>query len=154
MTIEWHIETRQIKDLKPYHKNPRKCSSTQAAILNKSITNYGMVEDPCINLDNTIIGGHQRIRILKKQGTREIDVKVPNRELDDKEIEELNIYLNRGGEFDYDILANQYEMPDLIDYGFSSNELGLALDNIDVDIEEKPKKEKKKKQCPNCGEPL
>ncbi len=43
----------------------------------------------------------------------------------DKE-KELNIRLNKsGGEFDMDILANEFDIEDLNDWGFSDLELGL-----------------------------
>jgi hypothetical protein len=40
--------------------------------------------------------------------------------------------------WDYDLLANHFEVPDLIKYGFSTDELEMTM------IDEKPKKAKKK----------
>lgn len=118
--IEWHVEKRNIKDLKDYHKNPRKMTKEQAKDLQESLHKFGVVGKPFINLDNVIIGGHQRVRTLKKMGHKEIEVEVPNRLLDEKEVEELNIRHNRNtGSFDDDMLANQFDIEDLIDWGFS-----------------------------------
>jgi ParB-like chromosome segregation protein Spo0J len=107
---------------------------------------FGLIEKPVINLDNTIISGHQRIQILKKQGTKEIECWLPDRHLTDKEVDELLIRLNKNhASWDYDLLANSFEVPDLIEYGFTTDELEVTIPD------EKPKKGKKKKECPNCG---
>ena len=79
-----------------------------------------------INANNTIIGGHQRINILKaKYGANgmEVDVRVPSRELTKQEEQELNIRLNKNlGEWDFDALAN-FDEELLKDIGFESQEL-------------------------------
>jgi ParB-like chromosome segregation protein Spo0J len=89
--ITWHLEKRKIKDLKDYSKNPRKLTVEQADHLKTSLEKFGIIDKPFVNLDNILIGGHQRVKILKKMGHKEIEVYVPDRNLDDKEIEELNI---------------------------------------------------------------
>lgn len=118
MSLEWKIETRKISDLKEYHKNPRKITKEQMKHLELSILKFGLIDKPFINVDNTILGGHQRIKILKKLGYYEIQVQVPNRPLNSKEMEELNYRHNENsGDFDYDILANEYDYGDLISWG-------------------------------------
>lgn len=151
--IVWKNEIRKIKDLKPHPKNPRLISSHDAANLERKIQKFGLVDKPTITLDNTIIGGHQRISVLKKMGHTEVECQVPDRDLTDKDIEDLNIGLNRiRGEWDYDILANQFEESDLVDYGFSEQELEMNVEEIDSSNKEDEKqKEKKKKMCPSCG---
>jgi DNA modification methylase len=122
--IEWHIEKRKVSDLKAYHKNPRRLTKDQAAHLKTSLDKFGLIDKPCINLDNTVIGGHQRLNVW---GRDEIEVNVPNRMLEDKEVEECNIRLNRNtGEWDFDVLANEWETADLIDWGFTLDELSIA----------------------------
>ena len=146
--ISWHLEKRKISDLIPHPKNPRKLSKHDAEHLQKSLERFGLVEKPILNLDNQIIGGHQRLSILKKMKAQEIDCWVPDRELSDKEVDELNIRLNMGGSFDFDILANSYEIEDLKEYGFEDIDLGLDI----IDPEPEPKGKKKKlSTCPQCG---
>jgi hypothetical protein len=76
---------------------------------------------------------------------------VPDRALLEREVDELNIRLNRNhGEFDYDILANSWDVPDLLDWGFNPEELELiAIDPLES--EDKQEKKKKKHTCPSCG---
>jgi len=147
--IEWHLERRRIKDLKPYPKNPRYMSKDQARYLQRNLEKYGLIDKPSINLDNTLIGGHQRIKILKKMGEKEIDVFVPSYELTKEEVKELNLTLNRlHGDFDYDILANEYDMEDLFESGFTDRELSMVSEAREEILE---KKNKKLKKCPSCG---
>lgn len=124
--IHWTLEKRKISDLSEYAKNPRRLSKFQADHLRESLNKFGQCDVIQINLDNIIIGGHQRVRTLKKMGAKYVDVYVPSRMLDDKEVEELCIRLNKNkGEFDDDMLANMWDLPDLLEWGFTQNELHL-----------------------------
>lgn len=90
-----------------------------------------------------IIGGHQRYLAYKELNIKWIDVMVPHRHLDDREVEELSIRLNRhAGDWDYDVLANEFEVEDLLNWGFDSKELGMP--SIDEMLEDaKPEKQRK-----------
>lgn len=146
----WIIVKKKIKDLKNNPKNPRKITKQQQDLIKKSIGRFGLVEKPILNLDNTIIGGHQRIAILKQQGHSTVDCWVPDRQLQEKDLDDFNLMLNRvHADFDYDMLANMFEIPDLLECGFNVDELQIG----DVEeVEEKEQKTKKKlSECPACG---
>lgn len=149
--ISWTIQKRKIKDLKPHPKNPRKLSKHDGDKLKESLTEFGLIDKPIITTDDLIIGGHQRIAVLKKMGAKEVECHVPDREMTEKEIDKLNIMLNRvHGEFDYDILANMFDETLLFEAGFTQEELSFD----DVSGEEQSaeaKSEKKTKTCPSCG---
>ena len=150
MTITWKIEKRKISSLKENPKNPRKLTKEQAEHLRKSLERFGQCEPIVCNLDGVIIGGHQRIRTLKKQGIKEVDVSVPDRQLTEKEVDELGIRLNKnGGEFDYEMLANSFDPIELCEWGFKAEELDIDVSVIQE--QEKEEKAKKEKVCPNCG---
>lgn len=137
--INWKLELRKIKDLKPHPKNPRKLSKHDAEHLQKSIEKFGLIDKPIITKDGIIIGGHQRIAILKKMGKAgdSVECYVPDREIEQKDIDELCLRLNRNlGEWDWDILANQWEIDELFDAGFDPEELANSdIKNLDA-IEE------------------
>lgn len=136
MPILWTLEKRKLKDLKDYAKNPRTLTKDQEAHLSASIEKFGLIDKPIVNLDGTLIGGHQRKRVLKKLGLKEVDCYVPDRLLTEKEVEELNIRLNKNtGDFDFDILANQWETLDLLNWGFTADELQIA-DPTETEIED------------------
>lgn len=161
--IKWHLETRKISALKDHPKNPRKLTKHQEEHLKLSIDKFGLIDKPIINTDNQIIGGHQRKRILKKMGLKEIECYVPHRALDEKEVEELNIRLNQNqGEWDFDSLANEFEFENLMEWGFDPVDLigEFKLDNEDKEIVDKKEEddessqeeqEQKPAKCPECG---
>jgi hypothetical protein len=144
--IKWHLEARQTSGLKPYHKNPRYIKEEDAKHLKASII---------VNLDGTIIGGHQRINLMDKKSM--VECWAPDRMLTDEEVEECNIRLNKNqGSFDYDILANEFEVSDLFEWGFSHEEiLGKPLMTEEVIKEaDEQIRSKKDKKCPHCGQEL
>lgn len=124
--MHWNLTTVSISDLKKYAKNPRTISKGQFRQLSKSIDRFGLIDKPVLNYDKTIIGGHQRVEVLASKGYKEIECWISGSLLSEKEVEELNIRLNRGGDFDFDILANMFDIGDLLSWGFDDLELGLG----------------------------
>ena len=145
LKLKWHNETRKISDLIPYEKNPRQMTEKGMADLKNSIDKFGIAEPIVINTDNIIIGGHARYYTIKNNGSEDVDCYIPDRKLTDKQVKELNVRLNKNiaGTFDFDILANEFELTDLIDWGFEEKELDLSLWNKDDekldDVPEVPK---------------
>ncbi len=141
--LVWHTEIRKIKDLKEHEKNPRKITKDQLEKLKQSLENFNYVETIVVNLDNTILAGHMRIRALKAlgRGKEEIEVRVPNRQLTPKEAEEYLIRSNKNtGEWDWERLANEWETADLFNWGFTEDELQIEdierIEAIDDGYEE------------------
>jgi DNA modification methylase len=150
--LVWHTEMRKIKDLKEHDKNPRKITKEQMEKLKDSIKSFNYVETVVVNLDNTILAGHMRIRALKAlgRGKEEIEVRVPNRQLEPKEAEEYLIRSNKNtGEWDWDRLANEWEVKDLFAWGFTEDELEVPdpenIEAIDDGYEEEVPDEPKTK---------
>jgi len=121
----WHTEKRVVDALLPYAKNPRSISEKQMNDLKKSLTKFNLVEIPAIDTDGKIIAGHQRIRALQilGRGNEEIEVRVPNRKLTQKEYDQYLITSNAvGGDWDVEKLkAFDFDM--LLDVGFDQVEL-------------------------------
>ncbi len=121
--IIWTTEKRRAEELSPAPYNPRKWSDKDTAELTKSLERFNLADPIVINQNNTIIGGHFRLHILKQKGLSEVDVRVPSRLLTEHEEKELNLRLNRNlGQFDFDLLAN-FDEDMLKDVGFASEEL-------------------------------
>jgi hypothetical protein len=128
--LEWHNETRIVKDLVPYEHNPRILSEDKKEKLIASIEKFNLAEVPAINTDNKIIAGHQRIKILMLlgRGDETIDVRVPNRKLTEKEFKEYNITSNVPiGFWDIDVLDEAFADIDL---------MGLGLDVSSIEVPE------------------
>ena len=132
--------------------NPRQLSEAQHQDLTDSIKRFGLVDPLIINTHkdrkNILIGGHQRCKIAKELKYKTVPC-VEVSLTPDKE-RELNIRLNRNtGEWDWDALANYFDVEDLTDWGFTDDELQFWGDepenrlsrSIEVPVYE-PKNEK------------
>ncbi len=152
--IEWNLGSMSIRLLKENPKNPRQINKDSVERLGDFIDKFGLIDKPIINQDNTIIGGHQRIRILKKKKVKTVECWIPSRMLTEIEVDEICLGLNlHQGRWDFDVLANEYEALDLLNWGFSEEQLlGCCKEAEDEETKAKAAgKEKKKHECPNCG---
>ena len=121
-----NIINKDINSLISAEYNPRQLKKEQYQNIKESLQRFGFVDPVIVNKNkdrkNIIIGGHQRVKVAKDLKYTEI----PCLELDlplDKE-KELNIRLNKNvGEWDYDILANLFDFNDLMDWGFTEDDL-------------------------------
>ncbi|OBW61088.1 MAG: hypothetical protein A9183_03010 [Dehalococcoides mccartyi] len=106
------IRTISINDIKPAAYNPRKDlkpGDAEYIKLKKSITEFDMVE-PLIWNETTgnLVGGHQRLKVLKEMGRTEVEVSVVK--LSDAKEKALNIALNKiSGEWDMPLLKDLLE---------------------------------------------
>ena len=124
------IESKLITQLKPATYNPRQISTKQYNDLKASIKKFGLVDPVIVNKNNTVIGGHQRLKICKELKYIEIDCVVLD--LSKEEERELNIRLNKNtGDFDMDILANEFDIDELTDWGFKHIDLDINIDKLD-----------------------
>jgi len=154
MAIKWHTEKRKITDLMGYENNPRQVKKDRFKQLAKNIDSVGFFGGIVINLDNVVLSGNQRIKVLLDKGFDEIEVMVPDRALSVEEEQEVNITANViAGEWDADILSSAFSTDDLADWGLTDFDVGLA-DEKDLSGEADSPKEPKVKKCPACGELL
>ena len=130
--MEHKIIHREINSLIFAEYNPRQLTKDQYQNLKDSISRFGLVDPIIVNSNkerkNIIVGGHQRVKVAK-----DMDLEfVPVIEVDlsyDKE-RELNVRLNKNtGEWDMDVLANMFDMDELIDWGFNEKELNIFSDD-------------------------
>jgi len=129
--LEWFTVRRKVNDLIPFEKNPRTMSEKQIEDLKVSLQTFNLVEVPAIDLDGTIVAGHQRVKILQllDRGEEEIDVRIPNRKLTDEEYKQYLLTSNSlKGDWDYDLLKN-FDIDTLLMAGFSDNELASIWDD-------------------------
>ena len=92
-----YIETKKISELNPALYNPRKDlqpGDKEYEKLKKSIEEFGYVEPVIWNKQTgNIVGGHQRLKILKAQGLDEVDCVVVD--MSEAKEKALNIALNK-----------------------------------------------------------
>ena len=124
------IELIKINKLKPAEYNPRQITTKQYNDLKESIRQFDLVDPIIVNKDMTVIGGHQRLKVCKDLNYKDVDCVILD--LSKEQERELNIRLNKsGGDWDMDILANEFDIEQLTDWGFKHIELGLNIDKID-----------------------
>ena len=70
-----NLQTLTLSTLKPAPYNPRKISDDAMGRLEKSVKEWGIVDPLIVNKATgyTIIGGHQRFKVLQKQGVETAD---------------------------------------------------------------------------------
>ena len=138
---------------KQYHKNPRQITTKQMTELAYSLGKLGDLSGIVHNLEtDELIGGNQRAKIMRldeckivlteeyeepdEQGTVGLGYviwqgkKYAYRSVrwDAATAEEANIRANKaGGTWDFDILANEFELTDLLEWGFEPFEFGLEI---------------------------
>lgn len=146
--LQWHTEKRIVDTLIPNAAAPRTISKKQLTALKKSLTTMGLVEIPALDLDNSVLAGSQRIKVLQLmgKGQTEIDVRIPNRKLTDEERDRYMIGSNSiSGDWDYAKLKD-FDLDLLLDVGFDKDELNkiwqkdAETEDDDFDVEAELKK--------------
>lgn len=130
--LEWRTERRKVKDLIRYEKNPRILSPIQLEGLKRSLCRYNLAELPCINTDGTLVAGNQRVLALSLLGRdeEEIECRVPNRPLTDKEFRDYLLTSNRSGaDWDWAKLAADFDLGELMTAGFDDTDLSTIFDD-------------------------
>lgn len=105
--MKWQII--HVDKLKPAVYNPRKklkSGDKEYEKIKNSILEFGYVEPIIVNSDMTVIGGHQRLTVLKDLGHCEVQCVVIDIK-DSAKVKALNIALNKiSGEWDEKLLAD------------------------------------------------
>lgn len=135
------LEKIKVKDIVPAEYNPRKISDEELSRLEDSIDEFGFVDPIIINLkNNRIVGGHQRFKIIQKEGLDELNllrlgnvgwafVETDLKVKDGNYEKALNIALNKiSGEWDTGKL--DLILDDLAVEGFD-----VTLTGFDVDLD-------------------
>ena len=152
------MELRRVKmeQLKPAPYNPRYMTDEELQRLKESIKTFGLV-DPLIWNKRTghVVGGNQRLKVLKELGYAEVDVVVVD--IDEETEKALNIALNKhAGHFDLDKLS---EVLTEINFdpavlGFDEAEYKELITDIEELAEElltdEPLEGSKKQKCITC----
>ena len=156
--LEWHTETRQVKELVPWDSNPRTLSEDQQEQLKRSLEKFNLVELPAIDTTNRLIAGHQRVKVLLilGRGDEQIEVRVPNRKLTEAEFREYNLRSNHtSGSWDFEKLKG-FNIDTLLDIGFDDTDLSAmwsdALETEDDNFDTEKELEKLKKPTTKPGD--
>jgi len=134
------IELKKISDIKLNPNNPRLIKDDKFKKLVQSIKDFPEMLDIrpiVVNKDMIILGGNMRYRACKEAGIKEIPVIVTD--LSEEKQREFLIKDNTsGGEWDWDMLANEWDTDELEAWGldlpsFDIDDLGTAEED-DYDV--------------------
>lgn len=163
-----------INEIKPNNSNPRIIKDKQFKDLVQSLKDFpemAEVREVVLNKDHIILGGNMRYQAAVEAGWSEIPVKIVDWP-EDKQREFIIKDNNNAGEWDWDILANEWDAMQLGSWGvenktwdtnynpalepnFDTNQ--VTEDDIDKKAKELAEQMIKQRQniqciCPNCGE--
>lgn len=126
-----NIQKVKIESLKPAEYNPRKDlkpEDEEYQKIKKSITEFGYVAPVIVNSNMTVIGGHQRLKVLKELGYTEVECVVVD--LDQEKEKALNIALNKiSGDWDNDKLEEL--LAELKQTDIDMDITGFSFDEVD-----------------------
>lgn len=123
MNINWHIEQREVFDLKTWEDNPRQISDESMEKLKQRILDRGFHGIITIDADNTILSGNQRKEALLQLGITQVPCCVPDRPLTKQERELVALESNHNdGVWVPEMLAN-FNEDDLLTAGFTQKDL-------------------------------
>ena len=130
------IEKIKIEKLKPAEYNPRKDlkpEDEEYQKIKKSITEFGYVAPVIVNSNMTVIGGHQRLKILKELGYTDVECVIVD--LDPNKEKALNIALNKiSGDWDNDKLEEL--LSELKQTDIDMDVTGFSFDEVENILKE------------------
>lgn len=135
--MKMHVEL-----IKPNDNNPRYIKDENYRKLVQSIKEFPeMLEarEIVLNKDHVILGGNMRFKAAKEAGLREVPVKIVDWP-EDRQAEFIIKDNLAGGEWDWDKLANEWDVGKLDDWG--------------LEIPDQEEQKRGEKLCPYCGEKL
>jgi len=131
-----------IKDIKPNPNNPRLVKDDKFAKLVKSIKDFPQmleIRPIVVNKDMIVLGGNMRLKACKEAGLKEIPI-IKAEDLTEEQQREFIIKDNLGyGEWDWNVIANEWDAKQLNDWGMDipNYSFGLDVNNMtdeDVDL--------------------
>jgi ParB-like chromosome segregation protein Spo0J len=116
------MQSRKVKiaEIKPNPNNPRQIKDDKFAKLVQSIKDFPEMLDIrpiVVNADMVVLGGNMRFKACKEAGLKEVPIIVAEN-LTDEQQKEFIIKDNvSGGEWDWDMLANEWDNEQLEEWG-------------------------------------
>lgn len=133
----------KITDIKPNPNNPRIIKDQKFKLLVKSIQEFPeMLELRPIVIDenNIVLGGNMRLKACIEAGLTDVPVKVAT--LSEQQKNEFIIKDNVGfGEWDWDYLANNWNVEELTEWGLDIPNFDVAEEQELKDLSDKLKSE-------------
>jgi hypothetical protein len=131
------IQKSKISEIKLNPNNPRLIKDDKFKKLVQSIKDFPEMLDIrpiVVNQDMVILGGNMRFKACKEAGLKEVPIIVADNLTEEQQREFLIKDNTSGGEWDFEMLANEWDVEQLEDWG-----LDIPSFEADVDYSEKNK---------------
>lgn len=147
-TLEIKQFDSPLSDLTPTSNNPRQISKKDFEILKKSMIEFPemrQIREVVVDENMRILGGHQRVKVLESLGEKSVPVKQVVG-LTEEQKKEFIIKDNvANGEWDLDILANEWDKEELTKWGLEFDDwVEEAPEIIEDEVPDIPKEAKSK----------
>jgi ParB-like chromosome segregation protein Spo0J len=129
------IQKAKISEIKLNPNNPRLIKDDKFTKLVQSIKDFPEMLDIrpiVVNSDMVILGGNMRFKACKEAGLKEVPIIVADNLTEEQQREFLIKDNTSGGEWDFEMLANEWDVEQL-------EEWGLDIPNFDTDSEKEQK---------------
>ena len=131
------ITTIKISDIKPNPNNPRQIKDDKFKKLVQSIKDFPemlSLRPIVVNDEMVVLGGNMRLKACKEAGLKEVPI-IKASELNEDQQREFIIKDNVGfGEWDWDILANEWDAVELEAWGLDLPGYDLDADKLGTDF--------------------
>lgn len=150
--VSVNVYVEKIEKLIANGLNPRRINKKQYEALKKSLKEFPemkQLREIVVDENLTILGGHQRIYALKDLGYTEVTVKQVTGFTEEQKREFMIKDNTASGEWDSDIMANQWDIKELEEWGVPAFNFGDIKDEPDDPAAKDG--EPREVKCPSCG---
>jgi len=132
------VQTVKLSDVKSNPNNPRLIKNDKFEKLVQSLKDFpemAKVRPIVVNQDFVVLGGNMRLKAMKEAGWKEVPIQVVD--WSEEQQREFIIKDNVGfGEWEWDVLANEWEVENLNDWGLDIPMFAPAVDYSILDDED------------------
>jgi hypothetical protein len=126
------VQTVKLSDVKSNPNNPRLIKNDKFEKLVQSLKDFpemAKVRPIVVNQDFVVLGGNQRLRAMKEAGWKQVPIEVVD--WSEQQQKEFIIKDNVGfGEWEWEMLANEWEADDLEKWGLDVPGFDLSPDDL------------------------
>jgi hypothetical protein len=131
------IQKVKIQEVKLNPNNPRIIKDDKFSKLVKSIQELPQmleIRPIVVNADMVVLGGNMRLKACKEAGLKEVPIIIADNLTEEQQREFLIKDNVSGGEWDFEMLANEWDVEQLEDWGLEVGGFDLDSDELGTDF--------------------
>ena len=131
------IKKVKLSEIKVNPNNPRLIKDDKFTKLVTSIKEFPEMLDIrpiVVNTDMVVLGGNMRLKACKEAGIKEVPIIIADNLTEEQQREFLIKDNVSGGEWDWEVLANEWDSEELADWGLDVPAFDINNENEDNDL--------------------